>query len=181
VKNSAAVWWPVLLLFSVFSVGQETKPSKDPWAPWQFLIGEWSAEGGGKPGQATSGGFSFATQLEGKVLVRKSWSDYPASGNRPAYHHEDLMIVYPDSAGKPARAVYFDNEGHVINYGAELSSDGDLITLVSEPVASQPRFRLTYKKSQVDAVAMKFEIAPPGKPEAFSTYVEGSSHRKGNP
>jgi len=179
VKKFATVWLLVMLLLSIFCAGEETKLSKDPWTQWQFLIGEWSAEGGGKPGQATSGGFSFVTQLEGKILVRKSWSDYPATGAKPAYHHEDLMIVYPESAGKPVRAVYFDNEGHVINYGAEFSSDGDLITLVSDPIASQPRFRLSYKKGQADAVSVKFEIAPPGKPEAFSTYVEGTSHRKG--
>ena len=49
---------------------------------------------------------------------------------------------------------------------------------MSEAVASAPRYRLTYKKEETDQVSVKFEIAPPGKPDAFSTHVEGSAHRK---
>jgi hypothetical protein len=36
--------------------------------PLSFLLGDWQAQGGGKPGEA-SGGFSFAPQLQERVIV----------------------------------------------------------------------------------------------------------------
>ena len=144
------------------------------WDRWQFLIGEWTGEGGGEPGQG-AGGFSFKPDLDGRVLIRKNHSDYPAAKDKPAYHHEDLMIVYPD--GPTGHAIYFDNEGHVIHYGIEFSGDGAII-LTSAAQASAPRFRLTYTKLSADKVGIRFEIAPPGKPDAFAPYIQATARRK---
>jgi hypothetical protein len=58
------------------------------------------------------------------------------------------------------------------------SADGQSLTFVNEPKSAAPRFRLSYTKSGEDALRIKFEIAPPGKPENFRTYVEGSARRK---
>jgi hypothetical protein len=147
------------------------------WDPWRFLLGEWTGEGTGKPGEGT-GGFSFAFDLQGKILVRKNRADYPATKDRPAYSHEDLMVVYAESGGKPDRAVYFDNEGHVIHYAAAFSSDGKTLTLLSDAVPSAPRFRMTYTQQEPSALSLKFEIAPPGKPDSFQTYIQATAHRK---
>src|SRR5215831_7558904 len=87
----------------------------DPWAAYRFLLGEWVGEGDGKPGQG-SGGFSFATELDGKVLVRKNRNHIPAANGRPAATHEDLLVVYRGTDGKRNKAIYFDNEDHVIQY-----------------------------------------------------------------
>jgi hypothetical protein len=95
----------------------------DRWAPLSFLIGEWVGEGGGGPGQG-SGGFSFLPEQNGNVLVRKNWPDYPASKDRPAVSHTDLMIVYEEDA--KLRAIYFDSEGHVIHYEVEAAGDGSI-------------------------------------------------------
>ena len=147
----------------------------DPWKPLQFLVGEWVAEGEGAPGQG-SGSFSFQLDLEGKVLVRRNRSDYPAAGVRPAFHHEDLLVIYADSGGKDIRAIYFDNEGHVVRYQVE--SLGDTVRFLSEASAPEQRFRLTYRKTSRDTVIVEFEIAPPGKPEAFAHYAGGAARRK---
>ncbi len=147
------------------------------WKRWDFLLGEWEAEGGGQPGQGTST-FSFRVELEGKILVRKNFNDYPATKDRPAIHHEDLMVIYPDTDGKRTRAIYWDNEGHVLLYTAELSADGDTLTELSDLLLGAPRFRLTYTKGKDGALAVRFDIAPPGKPDAFSTYVSGTAHHK---
>jgi hypothetical protein len=40
-----------------------------------------------------------------------------------------------------------------------------------------PRFRLTYVREEDDLVAIKFEIAPPGKPDQFTTYLEGKARK----
>jgi hypothetical protein len=130
----------------------ETAPT---WDRWQFLIGDWAGEGGGDPGQG-AGAFSLKPDLDGRVLIRKNRSDYPATKDKPAYHHEDLMIVYPE--GPAGHAIYFDNEGHVIHYGIEFGHDGGAVVFTSVAHASTPRFRLTYNKSGLDKVGIQFEI-----------------------
>jgi len=75
-----------------------------------LLIGDWVGEGGGGPGQGT-GEFSFQLDLSGAILIRKNVSHYPATENKPAYSHKDLMII--DST---LHASYFDDEGHIIHY-----------------------------------------------------------------
>jgi len=162
---------PILFL-TVVSLFGESPPN---WDRWQFLMGEWVGEGGGEPGQGT-GSFSFKPELEGRILVRKNRSDYPATKDRPAVSHQDLMVVYP---GSPTpHAIYFDNEGHVIHYAADFQAGGVVFT--SEAQASAPRFRLTYTKLAADKVGIRFEIAPPGKPDAFVPYVEAVARRKSN-
>lgn len=157
------------------SVAQQPAPPAD-WSAWQFLLGDWVGEGDGTPGQG-EGGFTFAPDLQKRVLVRKNFAKYPATKERPAFTHEDLMVVYQEP-GKAARAIYFDNEGHVINYAVEFAKDGNSVTFVSDPSPTAPRFRLTYLKSGSDALGIKFEIAPPGKPDTFSPYINAKAHRK---
>jgi hypothetical protein len=138
-------------------------------------MGEWVGEGTGAPGEGT-GGFTFSYDLQNTVLVRKNYANYPATKDRPAFTHDDLMIVYQES-GK-TRAIYFDNEQHVINYSVTVSSDSGSIVFVSDAVPSTPRFRLTNTKMSTDKMAITFEIAPPGKPEAFTRYIEAVARRK---
>jgi hypothetical protein len=52
------------------------------------------------------------------------------------------------------------------------------LTLLSEAAPSVPRYRLTYAKEENGVVKVGFAIAPPGKPVAFKTYVEGRVRRK---
>jgi hypothetical protein len=147
------------------------------WTPLSFLLGDWVGEGEGKPGEAT-GGSSFRLDLDQNILVRENRANYPATKDRPAFSHRDLMIIYRDSAGDRLRAIYFDNEGHVIHYAVEPSKDQSSVQFLSEALPSSPRYRMTYRKSGPDAVTLKFEIAPPGKPEAFTTYIQARARRK---
>ncbi len=147
------------------------------WDSYRFLIGEWIGEGGSQPGQGT-GNFSFKPELQGKVLVRRNRADYPATKDRLAFSHEDLMVIYQEENGSRDRAIYFDNEGHVILYTVEFSADGKSTVFVSGAEADQPRFRLTYSKVSNDALKCKFEIAPPSHPESFANYLEWTAHRK---
>ena len=158
-----------LLILSSLSA-QTAKPG-DRWAPLAFLIGEWTGEGGGGPGQG-SGGFSFLPDQDGTVLVRKNRADYPASKDRPASSHTDLMIVYQEDA--KLRAIYFDSEDHVIHYDVEPSSDRKSVQFLNK------NYRLTYSKTGADTVAIKFEIAPPKRPGAFKTYIEATALRTSN-
>jgi len=146
------------------------------WDDWQFLLGEWIGERGGQPGQGI-GTFAFSLELQNTILVRKNHAEYPATKDRPAFSHDDLMVVHQE-AGKPTQAIYFDNEGHVINYTVGFSEDKNGVTFLSELMPSAPRFKLTYTKGEKDTVLIKFEIASPGKPEEFSPYLEAKAKRK---
>jgi hypothetical protein len=153
-----------------------TAAKPDPWGPWQFLVGNWVGGGEGAPGQGM-GAFDFTPDLQNKILVRHSHADYPASAGRPATVHDDLLIVYAPTDSGTARAIYFDNEGHTINYTAGFSADAKKLSFVSDP-APGPRFRLTYEKTAADTLGISFDIAPPKNPDSFSTYVAGKAWRK---
>jgi hypothetical protein len=172
-----------ILLFALFSSSGQSfaQQSKEPanWDPFRFLLGDWIGEGTGTPGEGT-GIFSFSFDLEGKILVRKNRSDYPATKDKPAYSHTDLMIIYREGDDS-LKAVYFDNEGHVIHYSASLSKDQNTLTFLGDSSPSSPRFRFIYSKITTERLKLEFDIAPPGKPDAFSKYVEGSAHRKPAP
>jgi hypothetical protein len=163
------------LLLPAFAPAQQV-PAPDAWEPYKFLVGAWTAAASGQPGEG-KGTFSFAVELQGKVLVRRGRTDFPATPARAAFSHEDLLVVYRDADTTPVRAIYFDSEGHVIHYAVSFSEGGKLLTFVSEANPPAPRQRLTYTQSADGTLKVKFEIAPPGKPEAFVTHVEGVAHR----
>lgn len=149
--------------------------SAEDWGALKYLIGNWTGEGGGAPGQGT-GAFSFQPGVQGKVLIRKSHAEYPAANDRKPAAHDDLMIVYrelDDRAEGALRAIYFDSEEHVIRY--EITMFGDRIVFTSEPVRTNPQYRLTYTRVNGDSMRIRFEIAPPGK--GFVPYLEGTAKR----
>ena len=145
----------------------------DVWAPLKLLVGDWKGEGAGEPGKG-EGAFSFRFELGGKVLVRKSYTAFPAQAGRLANRHDDLLVVYAEDG---LRAIYWDSEGHVIRY--RVTASGDTVTFLSDVSPSAPHFRLSYRATGKDTVFVRFEIAPPGKPEAFGTHLEGTSRRAG--
>ncbi len=147
----------------------QQKPS---WDRWSWLTGEWVGEGSGKPGDG-GGTFSFKTDLDQNILVRKSHSEYPATANKPQVIHDDLMVVYPDFSGTPAKAIYFDNEGHTINYSITYSDKS--IILTSDKIPNVPIFRLTYSLIDNETVNTKFEMSQDGV--KFFTYIEGKSKK----
>lgn len=175
------------LVFACFALAvtdDQNKQSLKPDGPKQqpgpnagldslrFLLGKWAGEGGGEAGQG-SGYFTFEEALQGKVLVRKNHSEYPAAKDRPAYTHEDLMVVYADPSTNQARAFYTDSEGHVINYLVSVSGDGRSVTFLSDPRDAGPRYRLTYVSDGPGELALTFEVADPGRPERFKKFIEG--------
>jgi hypothetical protein len=170
---SAAVM--VLVLLTLANAQQLLKPSS--LDDLRFLIGEWEGVGEGGPGSG-KGLFSFAFDLQNKVIVRRNYAEYPPTDGRPAVRHDDLIVIYLDRASNQILANYFDSEGQQINYKVTPSSDHEAVTFLSEASASQPRYRLSYKKLKDGTLSGKFEIAPPGQPDAFKTYLEWTARKK---
>src|SRR5689334_13336902 len=160
-----------LLLVALFVL---TVAAAEDWGPVQFLVGSWTGDGSGQPGQGT-GKFSFMPDLQGKVLLRRSFADYPAAQGRQASRHDDLMVVYRDESGR-WRGMYFDSEGHVISY--TLNTSGAGVVFSSDGAAADTRYRLTYIPDGSTRVRLRFEIAPPGK--GFATYLEAAARRDPN-
>jgi len=104
-----------------------------------FLLGQWWADQKfGEP----AGGFTFASQLQSRIIVRTNYADYPATDERQAYRHEDLMVIYCDE-NQTLRADYYDSEGHVIRYSGQVI-EKNRVVCTSEPTGSGPGFRFTY-------------------------------------
>jgi hypothetical protein len=161
----------LLSLFTALTIVCSAQPAVS-WEKWTLLLGTWIGEGSGQPGQG-SGTFAFTFDLDKNILVRKNHTEFPPSGGRPAAIHDDLMIVYPESGGDPSKAIYFDNERHVIHYSINYS--GESIVLTSEKTGNMPVFRLTYNALDSETINIKFEMSQDG--EKFSTYIEGKSKK----
>jgi len=166
----------ILMGSSLLARAQQTQSNR--WRDFEFLFGEWSWSGGGQPGQVTSGTCTFKPDLNGTVLRRSVHLEYPASKQRAAFAHDDLLYIYRDSADGALRAIFFDNEDHVIRYTVTVASDS--IQFLSDAAPSGTRARMTYTRIGPDSVSERFELAPPTKPNQFTTYVEFTAKRTGN-
>jgi hypothetical protein len=144
------------------------------WGPLKQLLGRWVTDSsGGQPGAGTRAEATFTDELDGQVLVRRDHSEYAAANGRPATVHDGLLIIYP--AGTRTFAAHsYDNEGHVIDYA--VTATGEAITFTSALTVGAPRYRLSYVPIGA-AMQVRFEIAPPGQPEAFQLYVSGITRR----
>jgi hypothetical protein len=165
-----------LTLVPFLSVRAQQPQPANEWKDFDFLFGEWTWDGGGKPGQG-KGMSTFRPELNGTVLVRRTHLDYPATKERAAFAHDDLLYVYHDPEDNSLRAIFFDGEGHVIRYAATVAPGGNSIEFLSDAAPGGTRCRMTYARAGADSVTEKFEIAPPGKPNDFATYVEFNAKR----
>src|SRR5438128_2237146 len=115
-------------LFFLFSIGllaAANSLSVAKFGPkWNSLVGEWKTE----PGSGPVGVCGFHFDLADHVIVRTNHAELSATGAA----HNDLMVISPEPAPDKGRASYYDNEGHVIEYAAEWSADGNILTFSSK-------------------------------------------------
>jgi hypothetical protein len=154
---------------------QTSEPS-NPWAPFQFLIGNWSGTGSGQPGEVVGGSTSFSFKLGQNILIRHNKAEYaPKPGEKSGSVHEDLMIVFRQTGESQFRAIYFDNEGHVINYRVTFPDKQHSVVFESDASEKAPRFRFVYEIEPDGLLSGEFLIAPPGG--EFKTYTKGKIKR----
>lgn len=162
-----------LLMATSVLVAQAPAAKVDPFASLRFLVGTWQmADADGTPGKAGQGEFSLLPELGGQALIRRSFAEYPAQGGRPAFRHDDLMWIYLEN-GK-LKALYGDNEGHVIHYDVATPPGSDRV--VFQSAGEGPRFRLTYAPAGAGSVDLAFDIAAPAKD--FANYIKAKVRRK---
>ncbi len=169
----------IILSFVIFlslPIFSQTLKNDFDWKSFHFLLGEWTGEGSGVPGQGI-GSFSFEFDLQKKIIVRKGSTSFSSTKDSKTYVHDDLTIIYKKSDGT-VDAIYFDNESHIISYNLYLSDDRNEVTFLSNYAPNSPRYRITYSKINNQKLKVKFEMASASNPDAFSVYYSGTVHRK---
>jgi hypothetical protein len=142
-----------------------------------WVLGDWTdVRRRGEPGEATGGGETWRLQLDGQILVRLSWCEYPATADAAAFRHDDQLVVFHDLDGQ-SRAIFWDNHGHVIHYTtAAIDPDGLQFTFESDPSLPGPRQRLRYRADGPDRLKADFNLHLPGA-ASFARYLEWESSR----
>ena len=148
-----------------------------PLAPLKYLAGKWTVTSRrGDPGTATGGEESWSFEAGGAVLVRRAWCEFPETAQRPAFRHEDLLVVYADPESK-LQGVFWDNEGHVHFYRTvQAAVAGDGVRLVTDAAVPGPRQALEYRFDPPGRTSAVFRLLLPGAAD-FKTYLEWECRR----
>lgn len=155
----------------------QTAPSTttDPFHSLSFLEATWDASVQNNTAVTRSGRYTFQRELDGHILARHSTND--PSCKPPANFdcsHGDLLYVYQDAPGAPLKAIYFDNEGHVIHYDVSTPTP-DRVVFLSVPTAG-PHFQLVYELKS-GTMTGRFQMQMPGQDD-WHTYLEWSGGRR---
>jgi len=167
----------VLILAAIGAglLGAQTSATEnEQWSALRFLEGSWEAATQGGVAKANAvGTYSFRKELSGHILARHS----RASGCKgPAdfdCDHSDLLYIYPEGQG-PLKAIYFDNEGHVIHYSVTTPTPASAV-FISDGSTPGPRFRLVYELKE-GVMSGKFQMQMPGKTD-WTSYLEWSGRK----
>lgn len=166
----------LFLVLAASGLCAQQSANPDPWQELRFLIGSWEATTNGGAAQAhSSGEYSFQLELRGHVLARQSSNTGCKGPEDFDCLHSDLLYVYPNGDGHGWRAIYFDNEGHVIHYEASAPKPGTVVFL-SDSSQPGPQFRLSYELAG-SVMGGKFQVRMPGHAE-FASYLEWSGKRR---
>ncbi len=167
-------WIPVVAI--VFGTALCAQSPAASWDSLKFLEGAWQAKTpGGPSGPAVSGTYSFRKELDGHILARHSSSDGCKGPADFDCDHHDLLYVYQNGPAQPLKAIYFDNEGHVIHYDVSTPAP-DKVVFLSDASTPGPQFRLTYELKD-SVLSGKFQMQMPGQSE-WKSYLEWSGPKK---
>ncbi len=173
--RSVALWGFCSLSLTLHAQGISVPT--DPWAALRFLEGTWSAHTlGGSAGAQGSSAYTFKAELKHHVLVRHS-EDYAACKGPASFdcEHSDVLYVYQQAEGQPLRAIYFDNEGHVIHYEVSIPNPNKAV-FISDASLPGPQFRLVYELKDA-MMSGKFQMRMSEQAE-WKSYLEWTGAKK---
>jgi hypothetical protein len=136
--------------------------------------GTWQAKTGEGSAAKAMGSYTFAKELKGHVLARHSSVAGCQGPEAFDCEHGDLLYVLEKAPGQPLKAIYFDNEGHVIHYTLS-TPDAKTVIFLSEP-GPGPRFNLSYHLESA-VMSGKFQMQMPGR-EDWKSYLEWSGGKQ---
>ena len=166
----------MLLVASCLAAQPPTAGGGDPLKSLAFLEGEWLAATPARTsGPSVAGAYVFKRELGGHVLARHSSSTACKGPTDFDCDHGDLLYVYVEGPGQNLKAIYFDNEGHVIHYNVSTPTSSSVI-FISDQSASGPQFRLAYDLNN-SVMAGKFQVRMPGQSE-WKSYLEWSGSKR---
>jgi hypothetical protein len=156
---------PKPLLLALFSTALFAAPDnapENPWAPVQFLVGEWDGDSEGQPGKGTvKRTYRFA--LLGKFLHEQNVSTYPPQPrNEKGEVHEHWSFFSFDRARRLLVLRQFHQEGFVNQYAQAAASRPGRIVFETEALENVPatwKARETYDVVSPDEFVETFELA----------------------
>ena len=144
----------------------------DKWEKLGFLIGSWDSPMSGEPGRAVAGSSTFSYLLDRNILIRNSRAEFAAEpGASKGLVHDDLLIIYQPPGGSDLQAIYFDNEGHVINYSVSFLENMSGVIFDSPATTFSPRARLVYTTTSEGTLEVEFFVAFSG--DDLKSHVKG--------
>lgn len=165
-----------LLVAALPAVSQSgVSAAPDPWKAFTLLEGTWEAKAVGNGGATAMGTYTFRPELKDHILARHSTTSPGCKG--PASfdcEHGDLLYIYQEMPGQAFKAIYFDNEGHVIHY--DVSTEPTTVTFLSDASQPGPQFKLVY---ELKGTVMwgKFQMKMPGQSD-WKSYLEWSGEKR---
>ena len=158
-------------------VTQKSPEIADSFLPLHFLEGTWEAKATrGSAAAESAGTYTFQRELGKRILARHSKTSTGCKGPETFdCDHGDLLYVYQEQPNQGLKAIYFDNEGHVIHYDVSTPTPNTAIFL-SETSQQGPRFRLVYELKGT-SMAGKFQMQIPGQAD-WKSYLEWTGSKK---
>jgi len=137
-----------------------------------FLVGTW---GSGQGKVAETGGTSRGTstitlEAGGAALLRRDHTELFGADGKPGGSFDQIMLIYPE--GGTLHADYSDGD-HIIHYTSASVVPGKSAAFTSASLPGAPTFRLTYELTAAGALAVHFEMAPPGQ-TTFNAIADGT-------
>jgi hypothetical protein len=167
------MWVFLGLLFWMGAAEPQTLAPPSPWAPIQFLVGEWQGESEGQPGKGTVRR-SYDFVLGDKFLHERNVSSYPPQpkNEKGEIHHHWSLFSY-DKARRSLVLRQFHQEGFVNQYVMAPASAAGAVVFESEALENVPagwKARETYQVVSGDEFVETFELASgAGAYEVYST------------
>jgi hypothetical protein len=166
-----------LLAFAFPQANAQSFADADPLKPLAFLEGTWQAKTqSGSASADVAGNYSFERELKGHVLARRTQS--VAGCKVPSAfdcEHSDLLYIYPGPDHQSLKAIYLDNEGHVIHYDVT-ATDATSAQFLSDSSTPGPQFRLVYEL-KAGVMLGKFQMRLSIQSD-WKSYLEWSGERR---